>query len=461
MIDVAIIGGGPGGYTTAIRLHQLGFAPVVFERERLGGTCLNRGCIPTKTLVRSAEVFTLIKNAADYGLSADNPGIDFGAIYARKDKVIEQLVAGVEFIFRKRGIEVINRKVTGLSRNGDGWSIEMGDDSHQARTVVLATGSRPTPLPFMRFDGKRVLSSSGILRLRSLPASLAVIGGGVIGCEFAAIFAALGTKVTIIEFLPRLVSTEDEEISKRLATALKKSGVKVHLKAGVESAEHTDDGVILSLSNGKSVEAQKALLSVGRGAHLGFEVEGLTMDRSAVMVDDDMRANLPGLYAVGDLTGRMMLAHVASAQGLRLAEVLRALRDGDQPATPPLAYENIPRCTFTHPEIGSVGLTETQARERHGDGVRVGKFQFNANGKALGLGEAFGFVKTIAAPDDTLVGMHILGPQATELIAEGAALVQSGMKAAETAHLVHAHPTLAESLLESIEDLHGMAVHKI
>jgi len=458
---IAIIGGGPGGYVTAIRLQQYGFTPIVFERDRLGGVCLNRGCIPTKTLVRSAEVFSLIKEAGSFGLSADNPRIDFSAIYARKNGVVEQLVSGVEFMFKKRGIPVVNAAVTALRREGEQWVLTAGDEEHRAEKVILATGSVPKSLPFLPFDSERVLSSDDILRLTELPQSLAIVGGGVIGCEFAAIFASLGSQVTVVEFLPGLVSMEDDEIAKRLTMALKKSGVTVHVKAGVESAERTSDGMCLHLSNGKTVEAEKVLMSVGRAPSLGFTVEGLQTERGAVVVDDAMRTNLPGLYAIGDLTGKMLLAHVAGAQGLRLAEALRAEREGAPFTQPPLVYENIPRCTFTHPEIGSVGLTEQQATDRYGEGVRVGRFPFAANGKALGLGESFGFVKTIAAPDDTLVGMHILGPQATELITEGAVLVQTGAKVADAARLVHAHPTLAEAMLESIEDLHGLAVHKI
>jgi dihydrolipoamide dehydrogenase len=458
----AIVGGGPGGYVTAIRLAQYGIDAVVFEAQRIGGVCLNRGCIPTKTLVKSAEVVSEIRHASEYGVIAEKIAVDFPAMMERKNRVVEQLVSGVELLFRKRNIPVIAELVRTIRRDGDRWILSAPGEEVSARYVVLATGSLPRALPGIDFDDD-VLSSDGVLELRELPASMAVIGGGVIGCEFASIFNRLGVPVEIIEFLPNILSTEDREIATRMSTALKKNGVVIHTKTGVERVEKVPDGVVLHLSNEKTVQAEKALLSVGRQPHLEIEFPDgePTREKGAAVVDGYCRTNLPNLFAIGDLTAKMLLAHTASAQGLRVAAIIRDELAGRVPAVEPIEYENIPRCTFTDPECASIGLTEEQAKERFGE-IHVGKSSFAANGKALGLGQTFGLVKTISDTAEGLIrGVHIIGPQATELIAAAGVLIGAKIPVEKAAKLIYAHPTLSEALAEAVEDLEDLAIHKV
>lgn len=459
---VAIVGGGPGGYVTAIRLAQYGIDTVLFEADRIGGVCLNRGCIPTKTLVKSAEVASEARHAAEYGVTVDKVGVDFPAMMERKNQVVEQLVSGVELIFRKRNLPVISERVSAIRRNGDRWTLSTPGEEVSARYVILATGSAPKILPGIDIDD-RVLTSDQVLALNELPSSMAVIGGGVVGVEFASIFNRLGVPVEIVEFLPNIVALEDREISTRLSTALKKSGIVIHTKTAVESVERVPGGVTLHLSGGKTLTAEKVLLSVGRKPVLDIEFpDGApAMEKSAVVIDDLCRTGLPGMFAIGDVTGKMQLAHVASAQGLRVAEVIRDELAGVPVEFPPIEYENIPRCTFTDPECASVGLTEEQAKERFGE-IRVGKFSFAGNGKALGLGQTFGLVKAISDRERGIVrGIHIIGPQATELIAAGGLLVGGKVPVEEAARRVYAHPTLSEALAEAVEDLEGLALHKV
>jgi dihydrolipoamide dehydrogenase len=455
---VAIVGGGPGGYVAAIRLAQYGIDTVVCESVRIGGVCLNRGCIPTKTMVKSAELAAEISHAAEYGIVAGTPVVDFPALMERKDRVVEQLVSGVELLFRKRNIPVVPERVTAIRRDGERWILTTPGEEIAARYVILATGSEPKSLPGIPFDGN-ILSSDDILKLTKIPESLAVVGGGVIGCEFASIFNRLGIPVEIVEFLPNILSTEDKEIATRMAMALKKSGISIHTKTAVEKI----DGQTLHLSNGKTITAETILMSVGRKPVFDIEFSNgtPTLDRGSVVIDDLCQTNLPNLFAIGDLTGKMLLAHVASAQGLRAAAVIRDEITGKTPEYEPIAYENIPRCTFTDPECASAGLTEDQAKERFG-AIKVGKSAFAANGKALGLGQTFGMVKTIADAEQGIIrGIHILGPQATELIAAGGLLVGGRMPVEEAVERVYAHPTLSEAVAEAVEDLTGLAIHKV
>ncbi len=460
---VAIIGGGPGGYVTAIRLKQYGIDVVVFEKERLGGVCLNWGCIPTKTLVKVADLFSECKQACEFGISLQNPKINYEKIFNRKNEVVNKLVSGVEFIFKKRNIPVIYEKVTKIQQNDEDYTILTENSQINSKYVILATGSVPKELPTLIFDSENILSSKDILKMETLPEKLAVVGGGVIGCEFASIFSQLGLQVEIIEFLPSLVNTEDIEISKRLAIALKKSGIKIHLNTAVEGYKKINDKIHLMLSNGKTVVTNKVLISIGRTPQCNIEFINcyLENDGSAIKIDNNFETNLPNIFAIGDVTGKMLLAHTASKQGLITAEIIRNELEGNNIKTEKLIYENIPRCTFTNPEIGSVGLTERQARDKFEE-ILIGKFPFTANGKALCLGNTFGFVKTVADKESQkLVGMHIIGPHATELIAEGAILISNGVTIKEAEKIVYAHPTLSEVVAESIEDLKNLAIHKI
>ena len=460
--SVAVIGGGPGGYVAAIRLKQYEIDVVVFEKERLGGVCLNHGCIPTKALVKNADLISEFKDAGKFGITIDDLKIDYRKIFERKNEVVNKLVSGVEFIFKKRKIPLINEEVKSIVKNGDVFEIKTLTDTYYADYVILATGSLPKELPDLKFDGKNILSSRDILQITEIPKRLVVVGGGVIGCEFASIFNQLGTEVQIVEFLPKLIFNEDEEISKRLAMALKKAGIKLHLKSYVENYEITSDGIKIRLNNGKELDADKILLSVGRIPHHSFQFEELDWtDKGFVKVNDKFETSIKNVFAIGDITGKMMLAHTASKQGLSVADELDNRLNNKHHQISQIKYENIPRCTFTNPEIGSVGLTEVEAKELF-DEIIVGKFPFSANGKALGLGETFGFVKVIAEKkSQKIIGMHIIGPQATELIAQGAILIGTESTIENVKNIVFAHPTLSESTMEAIEDLEKLAIHKI
>ncbi len=461
---VLIVGGGPGGYETAIRLNQYGIDCAVVEMERLGGVCLNWGCIPTKALVKSAELWGEMSSAADYGFPPIEPKLDYSLIHRRKNAIVEQLVGGVEHLFRKRGIPVIKEKAVRVAALDQGYEVRTeAGTSIRAEYLVLATGSLPKELPGVRIDEQNVLSSTGILALETLPQSLVIVGGGVIGCEFASIFNSFGVQTTVIEFLPRILATEDEEIAKRLAMALKKSGIKIQTGVGVVSAVPAGQGCELSLSDGSRISVDKVLLSVGRVPRCELDWQGSAPagQRGAITIDERMRTSLPGVYAIGDVTAKLPLAHTASKQGMIAAADIRARTGGSNDQHPGLDYAQIPRCTFTHPELASVGYTEAEAREKFGE-VKVGKFPYSANGKALAMSGTYGLVKTIARADDsTLVGMHILGLNAAELIAQGALLLSLGAKADVVEKVTFAHPTLSETIKESLEDLQNLSINKI
>lgn len=461
---VVIIGGGPGGYETAIRLNQYGIDCAVIEYQRLGGICLNWGCIPTKALVKSAELAGELAEAERYGLPALDFKVDYASVFSRKNAVVEQLVGGIEYLFRKRQIPVLKEKALSVRKNESGYLVKTDAGSEiTAEFIIIATGSLPKTLPGMEIDERDILSSTGMLQLEKLPASLAVVGGGVIGCEFASIMNTFGVQTHIIEFLPRLIAQEEEEISKRLAMAMKKTGIKISTGVGVQSAHSVPEGLELSLTDGSSVTVEKVLLSVGREPQNNLEWLGLDLEteRGAISIDSLMRTNLPGIYAIGDVTAKLALAHTASKQGLIVADHIRGLLGAGEANSPDLDYANIPRCTFTHPEVASVGLTEAEAKDRFGE-VKTGKFPFTASGKAMAMGDTFGFVKTIVRADnDLLVGMHIIGPNAAELIAQGAILIASGARSTAAEDIVFAHPTLSEAIKESLEDLNNLSIHKI
>ncbi len=463
MYEVAIIGGGPGGYVAGIRLQQYGISTIVFEKERLGGVCLNRGCIPTKSLVKVADLYREIKNADSFGLSVDSSAVHYDKVWQRKNAVVEKLVSGVEFIYKKRKIPLCNEGVVSIEKTKDGYILHGEKTTVICKNIIIATGSVPKALPFMPFDGEKILSSRSLLNMQSLPKHMVVVGGGVIGCEFASIYHALGVHVEIVEFLPTLISTEDVEITKRLAMALKRGGLKLHLKTGVESYTDNGDSITLKLTDGKSIETEKVLVSVGRAPLFDIQCSNFTLNtqRGFITIDEEMRTSAPGIFAIGDVTGKMMLAHTASKQALIVADILaNNLKDTDHTILK-LDYSSIPRCTFAHPEIASVGLSEAQAKEVY-EHIAVGKFPFSANGKALGSGDTFGFVKVVVnEANGIIVGMHIIGPQATELIAQGAILVDTHATLADVKQVIFAHPTLSEAVMEALEDAENLAVHKI
>jgi dihydrolipoamide dehydrogenase len=461
---VAIIGGGPGGYETAIRLNQYEIDCVVIEKERLGGICLNWGCIPTKALVKSSELWHELAEAESFGLSASRNELDYLKVFNRKNDVVEKLVSGVEFLFTKRKIPVLNTRALTVSKDNDRYIVKLEtEEDITCDYVIIATGSAPKELPGIKIDENDILSSTGILKLDKLPASMAVVGGGVVGCEFASIFSSFGVEIHLIEFLPSILSTEDEEIAKRLQMFLKKSGIKIRTGVGVTSCSNQDGKLVLKLSDESDLIVEKVLLSVGRNPVLGldFQPDMPELSKGAVLIDKNMRTSLPGVYAIGDVTGKLPLAHTAGKQGLIAAEHIRSVLQNTHHEIDELVYENIPRCTFTNPEVSSCGLTEKQASELYKE-IKVGKFPFTANGKALAGGNTNGFVKTIARADnDQLVGMHIIGPNAAELIAQGSILINLKATAKDVEKVVFAHPTLSEAIMEAVEDLNGLSIHKM
>jgi dihydrolipoamide dehydrogenase len=460
---VAIIGGGPGGYVTALRLNQYKIETVVFEKERLGGVCLNWGCIPTKTLVKTSELFHEVLQAKEFGINLENPTIDFQQVYKRKDGVVEKLVGGIEFMFKKLKLPVINDIATKISKKDGVFTIESATETVTADYVILATGSLPTELPFMKFDHDKIISSKDILQLKEQPKSLVVVGGGVIGCEFASIFQQLGTQVTIVEYLPRLLAGEDVEVSKRVAMAFKKKKMKLILGKGVEGYEESENGVTVNIAGGQTVEAEKVLVSIGRSPRCEIDFEGfeLSRDRGSIVVDEYMRTGVDNLFAIGDLNGKQLLAHTASKQGLLVASLIKSELEEKPENIEAIDYINVPRCTFTNPEIASVGYTEAEAKEKYEE-ILVGKFPYAASGKAMGMGDTFGFCKTVAdKKSGKIVGMHIIGLQASELIAQGSILIGKEATIHDVEKIVFAHPTLSEIVMESIEDTISLSVHKI
>jgi len=458
--DAVVVGSGPGGYVSAIRATQLGQRVAVVEADRPGGICLNWGCIPTKALLRNAEVLQLFHRAAEFGVSVDNLRADYGVAHARSRQVAERMSKGVEFLFRKNKITVVTGR--GTVTGPGAVRVQAADGSArtlEAKAIVLATGASPKSLPGVAIDRTRVISSDEALRLERLPASVVVIGAGAVGVEFADVFAAYGVAVTIVEALPRLLPIEDEEISRLLARSFAKRKIDVRAGAKVQAVRPGRDGVTVEIEHeGKAarLEAAVVLMAVGRGANaqgLGLEALGVAMERGFVKVSPRMETSVPGLYAIGDLAGPPLLAHKASAEGVVAAEALAG-----HPGRP-VDYRAIPGCTYCHPQVASLGLTEAQAREG-GRAVKVGKYQFLANGKAQALAEPEGLVKIVAAADTgEILGVHILGAEATELIAEFGLGKTLEATVEEIGHTIHAHPTMAEAVMEAALDAMGQAIH--
>ncbi len=466
--DLVVIGAGTGGYPTAIRAAQLGLRVAVVEKQKaLGGTCLIWGCIPTKALLEHAHALKVARGAKEWGLTIDGPsvGIDMKQVQARKDKVVTTLTKGVEFLFRKNKIDWIK----GSARLAGGGHVEVAGEQPQtlraAKEIVIATGSQPRSVPGVEIDRKRIITSDEAIALREVPKSIVVLGAGAVGVEFASIFRAFGSEVTIVELLPRLVPIEDEAVSAELQKAFRKRGIGVHVGSKVTRAAADESGVDLdvALPDGKTekIRADYLLVATGRGPvteGLGAAEAGIRMDRGYVVVDEFYRTSVPGISAVGDVIsfgkpGHPQLAHVSTAEGLAVAERVA----GQPPRT--LNYDQVPGCTFCDPEIGSVGLTEQQARERGYD-VVIGSFPFSALGRAKIAGETEGFVKIVAEKKyDELLGVHIIGPRATDLVAEASAALRFECTGEELVRTIHAHPTFAEAVGEAAHALHGGAIH--
>lgn len=463
---IAILGAGPGGYVAAIRAAQLGAKVTVIENEALGGVCLNWGCIPSKALLSVVELGDKVKKGAELGLKVEGPvRYDLAQLIARKNKVVDSLVKGIATLFKTWGIEHIQGWGTLSDERGlrvakaDG-----GETTVQADAIIVATGSSWPALPLFPVDGTRIITSKEALDLTEAPKTLAIIGGGVEGCEFASYFSGIGTKVTMIELLPRILPLEDEEVSAAMARELKKRGVETLTGTTVEKLDRTEGRLGVTLKDGSTLAADTLLVSVGRGLNsknIGLEKAGVEVGpRGEIVVDDTMQTNVGGVYAIGDVVGKGMLAHVASAQGkVAVANIL------GHPAK--MNYDVVPAGIFTLPEIGRVGATEEQARQRlAGQGrrpencLKVGRFRYVALGKAQAVGETTGFYKVIAdASNDAILGVHIMGAHAADLIHEAALAMQVGATAGQVAGMIHAHPTLAEGLMEAAEDVEGRAIH--
>lgn len=455
---IVIVGGGPAGYVGALKAAQLGAEVTVIEDTEVGGTCLNRGCIPTKTLIASAEVLNKVKNCSDYGLELNgsvNP--DIQKIIDRKNKVVSIQVKGIRSLFKSWGVNLIEGK--GILLSPEKVEVEKRDGSREiinADRIIIATGSRPAQIPTFPFDGERILSSDDALNIREIPKSLLIVGAGVIGCEFACIFSEFGTEITIVEMLPRAVSTEDIEVSELLERELKKKKIKLITGVSVTRVEGAKDGMHAYLSDGKEIVTEKILVSIGRALNsenIGLEAVGVHKGpRGEIVVNERMETNISGIYAAGDVTGGILLAHVASREGI-VAAVNACGGDAK------MDYSVVPAAIFTSPEIASVGLREQQASEK-GLNIKTGHFQFRGLGKAHAMGEISGFVKVIASPkDDRILGAHIIGPHASDLIHEIAVAMSAGLKVKDIANTIHAHPTLAEGIMEASEDVHGEAIH--
>jgi len=444
--DLVVIGSGPGGYEAALRAAQLGKKVCVVERTALGGVCVNRGCIPTKALTHSADVCTQIRHSGDIGIQAGEPTIDFAKMQANKEAVVEKLRRGIAGSFKRAGIDVLmgegrlaDRKKVAVKLNGGGEEVVETDK------VILAAGSNPARPKWIPFDGQRIITSDEALRLEKLPASVFILGGGYIGCEFASIFAQLGVPVTVVEMLDGLLPNMDPEIGAEITRALKKLKVKVSVKTKLESIEAGASGVQAKLSDGKSVEAELALVCVGRtllGDTLGLEAVGVKVDKGAVVIDDHCETSVAGIHAIGDVTGKILLAHVATAQGTVAAEHAAGMASR-------IDYRCVPAAVFTSPEVGTVGLTEAEATQA-GYKPKSAKFPLAALGRAIAIGETAGFVKLVADEGTgQVVGVHMVGAHASDVIAEGALAVALQATVKELAHTIHAHPTLPEALMEA------------
>jgi dihydrolipoamide dehydrogenase len=457
-MKITIIGAGPGGYVAAIRAAQLGAEVTVIEESEVGGTCLNWGCIPTKTLIASAEVLHKTRNAEEFGLDFSGSVLpNIQKIVERKNKVVGTQVKGIRGLFKSWGVKLIEGR--GYIINPKKIRVTLKDGSTQevdTDSVIIATGSKPAQIPTFPFDGEKILSSDHAINPASVPKRLLIVGAGVIGCEFAFIYNEFGSEVTMVEMMPRAVSTEDEEISALLERELKKNKIKLITNTGVQKVDVKENGVTATLSDGKTIEAEKILVSIGRAVNsknLGLEELGVNMGkRGEILVDARMQTNIEGIYAIGDVVGGIMLAHLASKEGLIAAENASG-------GNARIKLDVIPAAIFTSPEIASVGLREHQVREK-GIKYKVGRFQFRALGKAHAMGEISGMFKIITEETtDKILGAHIIGPHASDLIHEVAVAMEGGLTVKNIAHTIHAHPTLAEGIMETAEDVHGLAVH--
>ncbi|WP_290696238.1 dihydrolipoyl dehydrogenase [Lacinutrix sp.] len=453
--DIIVLGSGPGGYVTAIRASQLGLKTAVVEKESLGGVCLNWGCIPTKALLKSAQVFEYLKHASDYGLSVKEYDKDFDAVVNRSRNVAEGMSKGVQFLMKKNKIDVIN----GFGKLKPGKKVEVDGKEYSADHIIVATGARSRELPSLPQDGEKVIGYRQAMTLKEQPKKMIVVGSGAIGVEFAYFYNAMGTDVTVVEYLPNIVPVEDIDVSKQLEKSFKKSGIKVMTSAEVTKVDTSGKGVKANVKTSKGeevLEADLVLSAVGIKTNIegiGLEDVGIAVDRDKILVNDFYQTNIPGYYAIGDVTPGQALAHVASAEGILCVEKIAGQH------VEALDYGNIPGCTYASPEIASVGLTEKQAKDQGLD-IKVGKFPFSASGKASAAGTKEGFVKVIFdAKYGEWLGCHMIGAGVTDMIAEavlGRKLETTGHEVLKT---VHPHPTMSEAVMEAVAAAYDEVIH--
>jgi dihydrolipoamide dehydrogenase len=448
--DVVVLGGGSGGYACALRASQLGLSVVLVEKGELGGTCLHRGCIPTKALLHAAEVADSSRESEQFGVRSTFEGIDMPAVNQYKDGVVARLHKGLQGLVKSRKITYVQ----GIGRLAGPTTVEVDGTRYEGRHLVLATGSVPRSLPDLDIDGELVLSSDHALRLDSVPGTVVVLGGGVIGCEFASVWRSFGAEVTIVEALPHLVPLEDEQSSKALERAFRKRGIDYRLGARFAGVERGEKGVRVSLEDGSTLDADLLLVAVGRGPvsqELGYEQVGVEMERGFVLVDEQCRTNIPTISAVGDLVPTLQLAHVGFGEGIMVAERLAGLDPS------PIDYDGVPRVTYSDPEVASVGLTEAKARETYGE-VETLTYDLAGNGKSQILKTA-GFVKLVRQKDGPVVGIHMVGARVGELIGEAQLIYGWEAHPDDVAQLVHAHPTQTEAVGEAHMALAGKPLH--
>ena len=453
--DVIVLGSGPGGYVTAIRASQLGLKTAVVEKENLGGVCLNWGCIPTKALLKSAQVFDYIKHAKDYGINVSEFDKDFTKVVQRSRSVADGMSKGVQFLMKKNKIEIID----GYGTLKPGKKVEVDGQTYSADHIIIATGARSRELPSLPQDGKKVIGYREAMTLKEQPKSLIVVGSGAIGVEFSNFYNSMGTEVTIVEYLPHLVPLEDEEVSKQFEKIFKKSGINVMTNASLESVDTSGKGVVATIKTKKGTEelsADMVLSAVGIAANIdniGLEEVGIVTDKGKIMVDEFYRTNIPGYYAIGDVVPGPALAHVASAEGIICVENIAGMH------AEPIDYGNIPGCTYTNPEIASVGLTEAQAKEQ-GYEIKVGKFPFSASGKASASGAKDGFVKVIFdAKYGEWLGCHMIGAGVTDMIAEAVVARKLETTGHEVLKAIHPHPTMSEAVMEAVAAAYDEVIH--
>ena len=460
MYDLIIIGSGPGGYVAAIRASQLGLKTAIVEREDLGGICLNWGCIPTKALLKSAQVFQYIKHAKDYGITVGSAEADFGAVIKRSRDIANNMSKGISFLMKKNKIDIINGNGKALA--GNKVEVDNGGEkkTYQAKNIIIATGGRARQLPNIPIDGTKIIEYRKAMTLEKQPESLLIVGSGAIGVEFAYVYASMGTKVTIVEFMPNIVPVEDEDISKELAKSYKKLGVDIYTNSSVESVDTSGNGCVSTIKTpeGEIKIASDVVLSaagvVANIENIGLEELGIKVERGRIVTDDFYQTNIPNYYAIGDVTKGQALAHVASAEGIICVEKIAGLHHVE-----PLNYGNIPGCTYCTPEIASVGYTEKAAIEA-GYEVKVGKFPFSASGKAKAAGVPEGFVKVIFdAKYGEWLGAHLIGANVTEIIAEVVVARKLETTGHEILKSVHPHPTMSEAVMEATAAAYGEVIH--